>query len=286
MKIHIGKIFSFCRQGMRPNQEDARFPNTDCPSSTQRFFVVCDGVGGSEKGEVASATVCQAFAHALHDTDFTADFTNDKFSHALDEAFDALDRQKQALDCDDFATTLAFAAFHGGGCTLAHIGDSRLYQFRRNIGAIYRSDDHSLVNQLVHEGLITADEAINHPQNHVITRSMEPVEFDENRSQATVMRTTDIEAGDCFLICTDGVYNCVDEEELASLFSLSSNIEEAFSKLSVRCDLSSDNNTAFLIVIEKVENTYESHETSAITTNISTSLTEIESESHRQQFPR
>lgn len=286
MKIHIGKIYSFCRRGMRPNQEDARYPDTDRPPSTQRFFVVCDGVGGTDLGEVASDTVCQAFARALRDTDFSADFTNDDFSHALDEAFDALDQEKHVLDSDDFATTLAFAAFHGGGCTLAHIGDSRLYQFRRNLGVIYRSDDHSLVNQLVHEGLITADEAINHPQNHVITRSMEPVEFDENRSQATVMRTTDIQAGDCFLVCTDGVYNCVDEEELASLFSLSSNIEESFSKLSMLCDLSSDNNTAFLITIEKVENTNEDHNTSAITTNISTSLTEIESESHRQQFSR
>ena len=282
MKILLGKILSFWQIGLRPNQEDARYPNVDRPPLTQRFFVVCDGVGGTNLGEVASNTVCQAFAQALHDTDFTVDFTNDDFLRALDEAFDALDRQSKQMNDDDFATTLAFAAFHGGGCTLAHIGDSRIYQFRRNIGIIYRSDDHSLVNQLVHEGMITADEAIDHPQNHVITRSMEPVEFDENRSMATVLRTSDIEAGDCFLLCTDGVYNCWDEEDLARLFSLSTNTEEAFAILAANCEQSSDNNTAILISVAEVENTTVDEHSNAITTNISTSLTEIQSESNRQ----
>lgn len=281
MNIKIGQILSFCRRGQRPNQEDARYPDTDSPPLSQRFFVVCDGVGGSEMGEVASNTVCQAFAQALCDTDFSADFTNEAFSKALDAAFDALDRRSNQLDDDDFATTLAFAAFHGGGCTLAHIGDSRIYQFRRDIGIIYQSTDHSLVNQLVHEGMITADEAIDHPQNHVITRSMEPVEFDENRSQATVFRSSDIQAGDCFLLCTDGVYGCFDEEQLARLFALLPNLEEAFAMLAANCEQSADNNTAFLISIDEVENTTVDEFSSAITTNISTSLTEIQSESHR-----
>lgn len=282
MKIHIGQVLSFCRIGHRPNQEDARFPDMDRPPSTQHFFVVCDGVGGTELGEVASATVCQAFAKVLSGIDFKKDFTNDDFLHVLDEAFDALDRKSRQLDEDDFATTLAFAAFHGEGSTLAHIGDSRIYQFRKDIGIIYRSDDHSLVNQLVHKGLITADEAIHHPQNHVITRSMEPVEFDENRSPATVYRTSDIQAGDCFLLCTDGVHGCIDEEELARLFSLSSNIEEAFTVLAAKCEESPDNNTAFLISIAEVENTEVNKDASVITTSISTSLTEVQSESQRQ----
>ena len=267
MNIQLGQILSFCRLGSRHNQEDARYPDIDRPSQTQRFFVVCDGVGGSEMGEVASTTVCQAFAQVLRNTDFTVDFTNEAFSHALDAAFDALDRKSIQLDADDFATTLAFAAFHGGGCTLAHIGDSRIYQFRRNIGILYQSADHSLVNQLVHEGMITADEALDHPQNHVITRSMEPV------------------FGYFLFIYINfilGVYNCFDEEELARLFSLSPHVEEAFAQLAAKCEQSSDNNTAFLISIAEVENTIIDEHSSAITTNISTSLTEILSESHRQ----
>ncbi|MBR6980990.1 MAG: serine/threonine-protein phosphatase [Prevotella sp.] len=282
MKIRIGQVLSFCRIGHRPNQEDARFPDMDYPPSTQRFFVVCDGVGGTELGEVASTTVCQAFAKMMHEVDFMKDFTNVDFLHVLDEAFDALDRKSRQLNDNDFATTLAFAAFHEGGGTLAHIGDSRIYQFRKDIGIVYRSDDHSLVNQLVHKGLITADEAIDHPQNHVITRSMEPVEFDENRSPATVYRTSDIQDGDCFLLCTDGVYGCFDEEELARLFSLSANIEEAFSVLAAKCEESSDNNTAFLISIAEVENTEVNKDASVITTSISTSLTDVQSESQRQ----
>ena len=282
MKIRIGKVLSFCRVGHRPNQEDARFPDMDRPLSTQHFFVVCDGVGGTELGEVASTTVCQAIAKALGDIDFKKDFTNEEFLHMLDEAFDALDRKSRQLDNDDFATTLAFAAFHGEGSTLAHIGDSRIYQFRKNIGIIYESVDHSLVNQLVRKGLITADEAIDHPRNNVITRSMEPVEFDENRSPATVYRTSDIQAGDCFLLCTDGVHGCLGEEELSRLFSLSPDIEEAFNTLAAKCEESSDNNTAFLISIAEVENTDVNKDASVITTSISTSLTEVQSESQRR----
>lgn len=54
MKIHLHEAHSFCQLGQRANQEDARWPDTDAPDTAQRFFVVCDGVGGNEKGEVAS----------------------------------------------------------------------------------------------------------------------------------------------------------------------------------------------------------------------------------------
>ena len=60
MEIKLAQAYSFCQLGQRKNQEDARCPNTDVIDEKQRFFVVCDGVGGSEKGEVASSTVCHS----------------------------------------------------------------------------------------------------------------------------------------------------------------------------------------------------------------------------------
>ncbi len=253
MNIILGQSYSFCQLGIRDNQEDARYPNLDIADNRQRFFIVCDGVGGSEKGELASRTVCDSFALSLKDYDFTKDFSNEDFRKALDSAYDALDKKAKG-DSKDMATTLTFACFHSGGCTMAHIGDSRIYLFRSEEGILYRTDDHSLVNSLVHNGMITPEEAKDHPQQNVITRYMESVAKDENRCQATVIRWKNLMAGDYVFLCTDGVINSLSDEELIEILSdpLLKN-EEKMSTISNKCKDSSDNNTAWLIPISDVE---------------------------------
>ena len=64
----MNQPYSFTQLGRRTNQEDSRYPDCDTPKDPQPFFVVCDGVGGNEKGEVASRTVCDAFGKALAPT--------------------------------------------------------------------------------------------------------------------------------------------------------------------------------------------------------------------------
>ena len=151
------------------------------------------------------------------------------------------------------ATTLTFACFHDEGCTLAHIGDSRIYQFRKGKGIIYRSEDHSLVNSMVHNGIITPDEALDNPQRHVITRYMESVDSDQNRCMATVLNTKDVREGDYFLLCTDGVCNQVDDDEITDiLFNDDMSDEVKMSTIAQMCTDSDDNNTAILIPIIKV----------------------------------
>ena len=75
MNIKLSQSYSFCQLGVRDNQEDARYPNQDSADNNQRFFVVCDGVGGSDKGELASRTVCDSFAATLKEYDFSIDFS-------------------------------------------------------------------------------------------------------------------------------------------------------------------------------------------------------------------
>ena len=253
MKVLTGDAYSFHQKGRRNNQEDARYPDQDSVPTGQNFFVVCDGVGGSEAGEVASDIVCKAFAKTLTHTDLSQDFTTDDFSRLLDHVYNALDRKSHELGQDDIATTLTIAVFHGGGCTLAHIGDSRIYQIRADLGIVYRSDDHSLVNEMVHSGIISPEEAIGHPQSHVITRCMRPVGDDENRSGATVAQIHDVKAGDCFVLCTDGVYSCVDDDELVDIVLQSENLECAARTLAEKCRDSQDNNTAFLIPVMETD---------------------------------
>lgn len=251
MNIRLGQAYSFHQLGRRSNQEDARWPDTNMPSLDQRFFVVCDGVGGNEGGEIASQTVCKSFGESLSLQNFETDFSNEEFSHCLDKAYDALD--KAAInDNSEMATTLTLAVFHKGGCTLAHIGDSRIYHIRPSEGIIYRSDDHSLVNQMVHSGIITPEEAEIHPQRNVITRYMGPVAEDQSRCMATVLRTKDIMAGDYFLLCTDGVLHNMTEDQLLDMLKTDIPNDKKISEIAQRCENSNDNNTAYLIHVDEV----------------------------------
>lgn len=257
MNIKLSQSYSFCQLGVRDNQEDARYPNQDSADNNQRFFVVCDGVGGSDKGELASRTVCDSFAATLKEYDFSIDFSNEDFRKALDNAYDALDKKAKG-DSKDMATTLTFVCFHGAGCTMAHIGDSRIYFVRPEEGILYRSDDHSLVNSMVHNGLLTPEEAKDHPQHNVITRYMESVASDESRCHATVIRWDNLKKGDYIFLCTDGVINCLNDEELTMILSKSSfKDEEKIKEISEKCKNSLDNNTAWLIPIAEVEQVSE-----------------------------
>jgi len=252
MKIELYQSYSFCQQGQREYQEDSRFPDTETTSTSQRFFVVCDGVGGCEKGEVASRMVCETFGKALKKANLDKDFTNEDFSHVLDAAYNALDAKANSQN-REMATTLTFVCFHGGGCTMAHIGDSRIYQIRPSEGILYRSDDHSIVNSMVHSGNLTPNQAINHPQSNVISRYMEPVDSDSSRCMATVMRTKDIQTDDYFFLCTDGVLHCVSDDQLVDILSSSMGDEQKMHKIASMSQNSEDNNTAYLIHIANVE---------------------------------
>ncbi len=252
MTIVLGQAYSFIQLGKRKNQEDARLPDCDIPPKAQRFFAVCDGVGGSSLGEIASKTVCEAIAKHLGTFDFTQEFTSTDFSKLFGNTWDELDYEAGKYSCD-MATTLTFAAFHAGGATFAHVGDSRIYLIRPSQGIIYRSDDHSLVNQMIHSGIITPEEAINHPQRNVITRCMEAGAEVSERSAASVLRTKDIQKGDYVFLCTDGVTGKITDDELVGIIASEVSEAEKIQRISTLCKDSSDNNTVILIPIEEVK---------------------------------
>lgn len=252
MKITLHQPYSFCQVGARDYQEDCRFPDADEPKQYAPFFVVCDGVGGSEKGEVASRTVCEAFATALADTDWDKPFLNSDFKTALDFVYKSMHKAANSTN-RDMATTLTFAAFHAEGCTVAHIGDSRIYHVRPHKGILYRSDDHSLVNALVHSGNLTPEEAINHPNSNVITRCICVPEDGQELASATVMLIEDIVAGDYIFLCSDGVLHKLTEEALVDILSSDLSDKEKMNRIAQMCIHSDDNNTAYLIPISQVQ---------------------------------
>lgn len=258
MRITIDKAYSFHQQGGRGNQEDSRYPDQDSVSNTN-FFIVCDGVGGEDKGEVASRIVCQTIGSKLRTKDVAVrEITVSDISEVIDAAYDALDEMAEKHpETADMGTTLTLLCLHKGGAVSVHIGDSRIYQFRKNYGCIFKTEDHSLVNNLVKNGLITPEEAINHPQSNVITRAMSPTSGTENRSMITISFLSDIKAGDYFLLCSDGVLGELNDQQLSDILLGEGTNEEKVARMAKLSENADDNNTAFIVPIAKVSETSE-----------------------------
>ena len=169
---------------------------------------------------------------------------------------------------------------------MAHIGDSRIYQVRPGHGIIYRSEDHSLVNSLVHNGIITPEQAVNHPQSNIITRYMGPKETDRDRCMATVVNTKDIQKNDYPPSHLSKTPCGLSDEELVAILSSDKSNQEKNDIIASKSFSSSDNNTAILINVADViddsnedEAPFEGSQTRPIKSKQYVS-SEIASESH------
>lgn len=256
MKFKI-KAYNLQELGQRTNQEDSLFPALGKSTSDDRLFVLCDGMGGHEKGEVASATVCETLSRVILSAWHPGEVLSDElFRQALSAAYDALDAKDNGEE-RKMGTTLTFLCLHASGVTVAHIGDSRIYQLRpasKNTSAriIFRTQDHSLVNDLVKIGEITEEEAKHHPQKNVITRAMQPCQ--EHRAKADIAHLTDILPGDYFYMCSDGMLEEASDENILNIITKpNATDEQKLEMLRNVTEENKDNHTAHLIHIDGVE---------------------------------
>lgn len=243
--------------GQRQNQEDSMFPALGKSTMNDRLFILCDGMGGHEKGEVASATVCEVMSNTiLSRWNPDEPLSDGLLQQAIEEAYDALDAKDNGEE-KKMGTTMTFVCFHSEGITVAHIGDSRVYQLRpatKNEPAriVFQTRDHSLVNDLIKIGEITEEEAKNHPQKNVITRAMQPCQ--SHRAKADIAHLTDIQPGDYFYMCSDGMLEqTTDENLLFIVTNPKSSDNEKIEMLRNVTEENKDNHTAHLIYIDKVE---------------------------------
>jgi protein phosphatase len=260
MYITIRKPLSFSEIGRKDMQEDCLFPSAESCSSDDRVFILCDGVGGHEHGEVASGTVCAALGSYLNDHGYVKQDATSLFKDALSYAYDELDK-KDTGDVKKMGTTMTCLYIHEKGCTVAHIGDSRIYHIRPSFvdltknrsGILYQSSDHSLVNDLLRAGEITPEEARDFPQKNVITRAMQP--HLGHRDKADVFTFSDVRSGDYFFLCCDGVLEQLTNDTLCEILAHTDwSDEEKIQAIKRVCDNKTrDNYTCFLIPIDKVK---------------------------------
>ncbi len=251
MNISIQKPFSISEIGKRINNEDAIYPSKEEVSVNDKLFLVCDGVGGSNKGEVASSIACESIQTYFKTfLDPTKEFSSDFIEKAVRYAeirFD--DYLKENPDARGMGTTICLLYLSSDGIFLMHAGDSRIYQIR-NGNIIFKTEDHSLVNSLVKNGQIQPHEASKHPQKNVIYRAIQgsgfPVEVD-------VVKIEDVMPGDQFFMCTDGVFEALNDERICSILSEDGNAESKLNEIKESCiSKSRDNYSAYLIPISEV----------------------------------
>jgi len=245
MNITLERPFAASEKGKRNNNEDCVYPLSELVRSGQRLFMVCDGVGGAEKGEVASALACDSFqtffSTFLDGNDPTEVFIN-KSVHYTEARFD--EYVDHHPDAKGMATTLTLLYIGESGITVAHIGDSRIYQFRGG-QIIYQTMDHSYVQSMISLGQLTKEEAAVHPQRNVITRALMGT---SHSVDADVDFIKDIQEGDVFFLCTDGVTDCISDDKLATLFSSSINSESIKNQIIEHCSEASKDNFSFYII--------------------------------------
>lgn len=195
----------------RPNNED--FIACGCPEEADvraakgHLFVIADGVGGSLSGEVASREAASALLRLYYES-------SRGVHKSLLEAFRqtnlrVYDLSQTAPEYCQMQTTLSAIALEGKRAVIGHIGDTRIYLTRqREIQQLTK--DHSEVGDLMRLQIITPDEARTHHRRHIINRTVGSTPF----LQAD-FRHVEVEIGDVFVLCTDGLWEPVAEREIA-----------------------------------------------------------------------
>jgi PPM family protein phosphatase len=209
------------------------------------LFVVADGMGGAQAGEVASEISVQSF-----DDELPNGSRAEALVHVIEQANKRIHERARSDDSlRGMGTTTTAAYVDDDEVIIAHVGDSRAYLLRG--GELIRlTKDHSLVGELVARGKLTEEQAEQHPQRSVITRALGP--------EASVQVDIDIfpaRSGDLFLLCSDGLTSMVHEPKLRPLFEESDSLETLGKRLIDAANAAGgrDNITLILFRLEEVE---------------------------------
>lgn len=209
LAIHSGKVplhgVAYTSQGGRPeNQDDFGF--TDTPLGF--LLVVCDGMGGGPGGKTASLIAKNVIARTLLDSDPRLS-RQQTLQTAVGNAQQALmEKTRETPALAGMGSTVVAVLVNSRSAVVAHAGDSRCYRFRGK-RMLYRSQDHSLVAELVRNKVMTEEQARTSPQSNVITRGLGNV-----TNNVPEIEEIPYKKGDRIILCTDGVWGIMPEHEL------------------------------------------------------------------------
>jgi protein phosphatase len=219
MKIAYHAVSDVGRK--RKGNEDSLFVNPE-----HNLFVVADGMGGHAAGEIASKVAVDAINEFICMTagdeeitwpfglDDSMSYDGNRLKTAVRYANNkVLDATRESAEYEGMATTVVGVLVDGSAANLAHVGDSRIYLYRK--GALGQlTSDHSWVNEQIKSGILSADQARTHPLRNVVTRAL------GGRADLDVeMQVHKAEDGDILLLCSDGLTTMVPDAEIARVIS-------------------------------------------------------------------
>ena len=174
--------------------------------------VVCDGMGGAKSGNVASTLAADVFTQEVKRT-WTPDMDQERLDMMLEAAvklanFTVYDQSHQFPEFDGMGTTLVALLIHGKKASIVNVGDSRAYLVDSN-GILQVTTDHSLVQMMIARGELAPEKAKQYPGKNLITRAIGT----ESHVACDIFHRR-VEKGTYFLLCTDGLSNLMDDQEI------------------------------------------------------------------------
>jgi len=191
----------------RPQNEDSFLELTE-----RGLFVVADGVGGAQAGDVASQMAVEILGEAFTNLQKSGD-AEDLMKLAIERANEAIYQMSHDIaQLSTMATTVVALHVAGNIATIGHVGDSRLYRLDPKGNLFRETQDHSVVEEEVRAGRMTTEQAASHPSRNVISRAL-----GAEHSVEVDMKTIMIELNTMFLLCSDGITRHIDDFQLREL---------------------------------------------------------------------
>ncbi len=189
-----------------------------------QLYVLADGMGGYNGGEIASKLATDSLRKYIKNNFETIEKSKEKILELIKNAIEysnmvVYEKSKEEKELEGMGTTLEVCLIYNNKIFLGHIGDSRIYRVRKEI-IRKLTKDHSYVQQLVEDGKITREEAVNHPKKNMLIKALGCTPYVEPD-----IRIRNIEKGDIIIMCSDGLTNMVTEQEIFE--AVKQNVEKA-----------------------------------------------------------
>lgn len=240
----------------RPHNEDSFL---EIPASG--LFVVADGVGGAQAGEVASQMATEILGEAFTNLPAGGD-AEEMMKAAIEQANASIYQMSRDLpQLSSMATTVVALHVNGNIATIGHVGDSRLYRVDARGNLFRETQDHSVVEEEVRAGRMTQQQAATHPSRNVISRALgaeSSVEID--------MKTIMFEPETTFLLCSDGITRHIEDHEIRDLINSGDQPSQICENMKYICYSrgAEDNLTAVIVKAAVVSHQVVSYETTKL----------------------
>lgn len=245
----VKELVAYTHQGKRTFNEDSLYPNNsqiNTKTEENFIFLVCDGVGGSKNGQIASQICCERIPQYLknHKKEFF-----DNSAKTLTQSIRNVEQEINSLiqknpTLEDMATTIAILIVLEENVFVGWIGDSRVYQIRNN-KILTKTKDHSFVNLLIDNGVINEEEAKTHPKRNHILRA---IQAGNTSAELDYLENIATKVGDFFFLCSDGVMEAINDNFLETSLGEHTDLEVVKDKIIEKCMKDSKDNFTFILL--------------------------------------